>query len=338
MVDSKVNEMPPRNECLFHWVTVSSVRMRTLFDAIHNVITEAVLILDEDCVALDRYDNTQTMVVIVKLDRLDSGTYYCQRRLEVGLDVAMFHKTLNAVVQNDVLGLCITRESWENGNRTIDLYIMNETDMYCYAYKCRALAIDYEKVDLPKKSSFNIQIQIGCTNFKRYLHDCAEQGDFIKFKSVYNKKKQLIETILSPSGGTLRVSELKLILFSAVPDDFDEKRINYDDNQEYSIASLSLFTKATTLCKDVVVLIAENFPLVVQYDVGDLGVLRFLLAPRVSEDDLNMWDDMWDEQLEDVAPILNTMNEQIVPEITATELSANLGQSGKKRKRLNSEG
>ena len=317
MIDSKVNEMPPRSECIFHWLTVSSVRMRTLFDAIHNVITEAVLILDKDCVSLDRYDNTQTMVVKVKLDRLDAGTYYCEQRLEVGLNIAMFHKTLNAVVQNDVLGLCVTRESWMSGDRTIDLYIMNETDMYCYEYKCRALAIDYEKVELPEKSEFDVEISIGCTNFKRYLHDCAEQGDYVKFQSRYNKEKHLIETVMSPGGGALRVSSLRLILYSAVPDDFDERKFDYDDQNEYSIGSLSLFTKATTLCKDVVVLITKKFPLVVQYEVGDLGVLRFLLAHRIPENDFD-WG--WDDEMADTKPMSN-IGVKRPPEITVETLA-----------------
>ena len=285
IIDSKVNRMPPREECLFHWITVSSVRMRTLFDAIHNVITEAVMVLDENSISIDRFDNTKTMVVKVKLDHLDKGTYHCTQRLEVGLNISTFHKTLNAVVQNDVLGMCITKKSWLEGDQTLDLYVMNETDMYCYEFICRVLAIEYEKPQLPERSIFNTHISIGCTNFKRYLHDCAEQGDYLQFRTHYDKEKNLIETILAPTGGHLRVSCLKLVLWATVPDDFNPEKFSITDPQEYSIASLSLFTKATTLCKDVVILIADRFPLVVQYDVGDLGVLRFLLAPNLSDED-----------------------------------------------------
>lgn len=281
--------------------------MRTLFDAIHNVVTEAVLVFEKDCIQLDRYDNTQTMVVKVKLDRLDAATYFCDERLEIGLNIGMFHNALSAVVQNDVLGLCVTRASWMSGDRTIDLYIMNETDMYCYSYKCRALAIEYERVDLPRKSEFHTQISIGCTNFKRYLHDCAAQGDYVKFVPKYNREKELIETRLVPTGGPLRVCQLELILFSAVPAQFDEAKFNTGDTHEYSISSLALFTKATTLCREVVILLTNNFPLVVQYDVGDLGVLRFLLAHRIPECDT------WLDDIEETPPASSTVPAMPMP-------------------------
>ena len=307
IIDSNVNRMPPRDACLFHWITISSVRMRTLFDAIHNVITEAGLVIDTDSICIDRFDNTKTMVVKVKLDHLDKGTYHCERRLEVGLNISTFHKTLNAVVQNDVLGMCITKKSWDDGDRTLDLYVMNETDMYCYEFICRVLAIDYEKPQLPERSVFNTHISISCTNFKRYLHDCAEQGEYLQFQTHYDKEKNLIETILAPTGGHVHISRLKLVLWATVPDDFDPKKFSIANPQEYSIASLSLFTKATTLCKDVVILIADNFPLVVQYDVGDLGVLRFLLAPKFADDDEFADGETWDSGMADVVPVEDTI-------------------------------
>ena len=285
IVNSWANRMPPKEKCIFHWITIASVRVRTLFDAVHNVVTEAVMVLDKDSISIDRFDNTRTMVVKVKLDRLDAGTYHCSQRLEVGLNIPAFHKTLDAVVQNDVLGMCVTKKSWLEGDQTIDLYIMNDTDMYCYRYICRALAIENLEPDLPERSVFNTRISIGCTNFKRYLHDCAEQGDYLQFRTNYNKEKGLIETILSPTGGHARISCLELTLWASVPGDFDPEKFTISNPREYSIASLSLFTTATTLCKYVVILIADRFPLGVQYQVGDLGVLRFLLAPKLPDDD-----------------------------------------------------
>lgn len=313
IIDSKVNQMPLQSACLFHWLTVSSVRLRTLFDTIHNVVTTGVLIIDKNGISLDRYDNTKTMVVIAKLDHLGAGTYHCEKRLEVGLDIKHFYHTLNAVVQNDVLGLCITKRSWNRGDRTLDLFIMNETDMYSYAFNIRSLAISYEPVQLPERTEFTTQLSVTCTNFKRYLHDCAVHGEYVVLKRRYNKKTNLIETIMIPSGGAQNLTSLQLTLFSPVPDDFDEKKFNFSDSHAYSIASLQLFTKATTLCKNVVVLVTENFPLVVQYDVGDLGKLRFLLAPRVDANE-DAWEDI------EATPPINSLKRKA--EMSVTELKA----------------
>ena len=38
-----VNKMPQPESCYFHWVTVQSVRLRTLFEAVQHVVHDAVL-------------------------------------------------------------------------------------------------------------------------------------------------------------------------------------------------------------------------------------------------------------------------------------------------------
>ena len=56
----------------------------------------------QDGISLDRMDNTTCMMVIAKLDKLGpngDGTYYCEQRLEVGLNIGEFHDCLNAGVQ-----------------------------------------------------------------------------------------------------------------------------------------------------------------------------------------------------------------------------------------------
>jgi len=117
--DSPVNKMPDPDQCYFHWVTFQSVRLRTLFESIHNVIHDGVLLLrpigldDEGKMqparmSLDRYDNSKTMVVYVNLNKMDSATFYVAKKLNIGINVTEFYKTLKAVIQNDVVGKVAT--------------------------------------------------------------------------------------------------------------------------------------------------------------------------------------------------------------------------------------
>jgi len=159
--------------------------------------------------------------------------------------------------------------------------------MYCYTYEYKALAIEYTPVELPMRTTFRCQISINCANFKRYLNDCAAQGEFLKFRSVYNQKHDKIETMLTPVHGVMRLARLNLSLFSDVPPDFDVTEFGESkEDHEFCIASLQLFTKATTLCQNVRLLLDDNFPAVIEYDVGTMGKLRFVLAWRVNADDL----------------------------------------------------
>ena len=85
--ESAVNKMPPPKECYFHWVTMQSVRIRTLFESVHNVIQDAVLIIrpangiKAASITLDRYDNSRTMVVYVNLNKMDPSTFFVEKKI-----------------------------------------------------------------------------------------------------------------------------------------------------------------------------------------------------------------------------------------------------------------
>ncbi len=45
-----------------------------------------------------------------------------------------------------------------------------------------------------------------------------------------------------------------------------------------------MFTKASSLSQKVTLFLSTEYPLMVEYKLENLGVLRFYLAPRISDD------------------------------------------------------
>lgn len=52
-----------------------------------------------------------------------------------------------------------------------------------------------------------------------------------------------------------------------------------------SIKFLSAFTKATSLSPTVRLEITEHKPMLVEYSLGDIGYVRYYLAPKIGDDD-----------------------------------------------------
>ena len=46
-----------------------------------------------------------------------------------------------------------------------------------------------------------------------------------------------------------------------------------------------MFTKASSIGQQVTLYISKEFPLMAEYKLAELGVLKFYLAPRISEDE-----------------------------------------------------
>ncbi len=45
-----------------------------------------------------------------------------------------------------------------------------------------------------------------------------------------------------------------------------------------------MFNKASTLCNFVKLMLAAETPLVVEYEIENLGALKYYLAPKINED------------------------------------------------------
>ena len=53
----------------------------------------------------------------------------------------------------------------------------------------------------------------------------------------------------------------------------------------FPLRFLLMFTKATNLSKHIGIYLKNDFPMVIQYSIANLGELRFALTPRVSDED-----------------------------------------------------
>ena len=58
-------------------------------------------------------------------------------------------------------------------------------------------------------------------------------------------------------------------------------------NLAFALRYLNMFTKASAIGQQVSLYLSKEFPLMVQYQLGELGVLKFYLAPRISDNDEN---------------------------------------------------
>jgi proliferating cell nuclear antigen len=46
---------------------------------------------------------------------------------------------------------------------------------------------------------------------------------------------------------------------------------------------LVMFTKCTNLCSNVYIFIKNDYPIIIQYKVADLGTIKLCLAPKIKD-------------------------------------------------------
>jgi proliferating cell nuclear antigen len=62
-----------------------------------------------------------------------------------------------------------------------------------------------------------------------------------------------------------------------------EKSLSDKVTLSFALRYLNMFNKASTLCSCVKLMLAAETPLVVEYEIENLGSLKYYLAPKINE-------------------------------------------------------
>lgn len=54
-------------------------------------------------------------------------------------------------------------------------------------------------------------------------------------------------------------------------------------NLSFALRYLNMFNKACTLCANTKLMLAADTPLVVEYEIANLGSLKYYLAPKIND-------------------------------------------------------
>ena len=81
-------------------------------------------------------------------------------------------------------------------------------------------------------------------------------------------------------GGSIKIEEND----SSNQDEQCNIQVEETVNLAFALRYLNMFTKASTLSPLVSLYLSTEFPLMVEYKLAQLGVLKFYLAPRISDD------------------------------------------------------
>ena len=146
-------------------------------------------------------------------------------------------------------------------------------------YEMKLMNLDQEHLGIPE-TDFSCVIRMPSTEFARICRDLSQFGESIVISCTK-------EGVKFSSGGDIGTANVKL----AQTNNFDkEEECVTIEMQEpvtltFACQYLNSFTKATPLAAQVQLSMSDNVPLVVEYQIPDLGHLRFYLAPKIEEDE-----------------------------------------------------
>jgi proliferating cell nuclear antigen len=258
------------SEYLLELKSVQSSNIRILFEVMKEVIkSELNLIFTPEGIKLTEMDGLKVCVIHLSLDSSAFEVYNCPKRIVVGVNSVNFHKIIKIVGNNDTISFFIKTD-------TPNLF----TVRFDNSQKNKIFESVIDMLDIPHTQEvipdidFESVIVLPTSDFQKICKDIHSLGKSDRVE-IQCHGDQLI---FKHQG---YFSEQQILLGKN-----DSTNISTDNDKiiqgVFNLKYLLLFSKATNLCTDMKIYLKNDFPMILEYSVGSLGNLRFIIGPLQS--------------------------------------------------------
>lgn len=251
--------------------TIQCQPFRGLFEALKEVLTDCNIHFDAEGMKILSIDSSHVALVHNRLHAKNFQDYYCEKPFTIGVNVRNLFKLLKNITSDGTLTLFIDSHNRDE----LGIEIRNNSKGSRNELTYKLLDIDEEEIELPP-IDFDSVVTMPSAEFQNLCRNMCIISDELEIKSV---KNQLILSCHS---------------------DFANMSTTFSDNKEGSCVSfvrttkddvvyqgkfpmkfLLLFTKATSLSKTIELYLKNDYPIILNYVIADLGELKFGLSPKL---------------------------------------------------------
>jgi len=253
--------------------TVQIAPFRTLMTALKDILIETNIIFQQDGLKIINMDKSHTILVHLHLKAENFEYYFCKYpKIVIGVNMFHLFKLINSIDNDDTLTIYINEEDYSDGIiHYLGLKFENGEIKKCKTQLLRLIELDKDELEVPDVK-FSSIINLPSSDFQKIIRDVSPLSDRIEIRCVNN---ELIFSLTGPFASVqIRRSE-------------SDGNLEYIQKQEgmkiiqgeFPLKYLSYFIKCTNLCNSIELMLENDLPLVIKYNVASLGDIKLCLAP-----------------------------------------------------------
>ena len=260
------------SQYLFNVKTVQSGAFRILVEALKEILTDTNLIFDKTGIKLVATDNSQIVLVHMKLLAENFEYFYCEEKTRIGINMMNLFKLIKIMNNNETLSLFVEKS---DKNR-LGIKINNNEKKTQTLFKMNLLDISEDELNVPP-AKFESELTLPSCDFQKIIRDMSNIGENVEIKSVES-------SLLLNCNGDFANQETILLETQEGLNFSKSASITEPIQGIFSLKYLCLFTKCTNLCNLLHVYIKNDYPLVIKYDIANLGHIKLCLSPNSETD------------------------------------------------------
>lgn len=258
---------------VFHLWTSKTGPLRYLSELLRDLLTEGNLECTSEGMRLMSVSSNREVLIHLKLLSENFEEYQCKEPLKLGLNLEDYFKVIKLVESNETLRYFVDKKD----SNTLAIQRFNKEENISNIKYLTLMDIHNDDLTVPQIEFENVIVM----NSGRFQKICKEIYGFsnkvqitsinniLKFKAACTNVKQ--EITIKPTDTDTGIKY--------------ESNDNKDNIIEgiYNIKYLVQFSKCANLSNTVKLYMKNDFPLLIECDVAQLGSVRLLLAPQTEE-------------------------------------------------------
>lgn len=256
--------------------TVQSNAIKTLIEGLKDIIVDVNFKITNENIQLIALDGKLVTMIHLKLSAENFEFYYCgntsDNPITIGLNIKSLHLLLKTVGNNDILTMFITN----NDSTRLNIVTENKDKNMRDISQLKLLDINEDIYSIPN-IKFDSVIKMPSNDFQKICKDLSNISDIVTIKNIDNK------FIMAVEGD---IGSKEIVIGETISVEFNKKTED-DFCGNFDLKYLLLFIKNSNLCTNVELFLKKQHPLILVYSVASLGSLKFVLAPKLTDDELN---------------------------------------------------
>jgi proliferating cell nuclear antigen len=249
--------------------------LKKIIEATKELVETANWDCSQDGISLQAMDNSHVSLVSLLLRTDGFESLRCDKNMNLGINMASMAKILKCASNDDVISLETKGEDAD----ALTLKFESSKGDRTSEYEMKLMEIDSEHLGIPE-SEYDVVVKLPAGEFQRICRDLMTIGESVVISATK-------EGVTFKSTGELGSGQTTLKPYSDAEKEEDEVVIELQESVEltFALRYMNFFTKATPLSESVTLSMSKDVPLVVEYRIGDMGYIRYYLAPKIEDED-----------------------------------------------------
>lgn len=241
--------------------TVQASAFKSIFEVLKDILNDVNIYFTKEGIRITTLDTARAALIDLHLPCDNFEEYECpEEECVAGVNITNTFKLLKPITNNDTLEIDYTKE-------VLKFKIHNEVKKSKTEFQLKLLEIDEDHIQIPEIDT-EVTTVMQSSDFQRICRD------MMNLSSEITISRECDELVFDCDGDFAK-QNTRIVC---------EDQENFKGNLSglYSLKYLNLFTRATSMCSNVQILMENNMRfLILKYNVASLGELKFYLATKV---------------------------------------------------------